>query len=546
MDATAQTISIPDAVKLALEHCDAGRLPKAEQIYRQILGIRPDDADALHLLGAIARRVGRTADAVALIARAIEHAPGEPSYRNSLGEAQRALGEADDAIASYRQAVEIEPDFVEALANLGDSPREKGCLDEAVASYRRALDIAPNNVEIWCNLGVVFEQQGEFAQAVASHRRALAIEPKLAVASYNLGSALHRQGKLELAAAAYRAALDVNPNFTEAHNNLGSVFREQGELADAAASFRQAIATDSRYVPALSNLGIVLKEQGKPDQAILSCKRALEIDPDYAKAHSNLASVLGALGRPNDALAAYRKVVEIEPSAVTARHMVAALTGSTTEAPPRGYVENLFDGYSRRFEDHVVNDLGYHVPRSLRRLTDRLPRSRLPRRGPRFRRALDLGSGTGLVGSAFRDVVEELHGVDVSTKMVRQARLKAVYDVLHVDEIVAFLERTEEREREFDLMTAGDVFIYVGKLEPVFAAARRRMSVDGLFAFSVESLAEGDFALRQSGRYAHSDGYIRRLARESGFAVAGRQDVTIRTEREVDIEGAVFALARVN
>ena len=54
------------------------------------------------------------------------------------------------------------------------------------------------------------------------------------------------------------------------------------------------------------------------------------------------------------------------------------------------------------------------------------------------------------------------------------------------------------------------------------------------------------FALRQSGRYAHSDGYIRRLARESGFAVAGRQNVTIRTESKVGIEGAMFALARVN
>ena len=70
MSAAAQTLSIPDAVKLALEHCDAGRLPKAEQIYRQILESRPGDVDVLHLLGVIARRVGKAADAVALIARA--------------------------------------------------------------------------------------------------------------------------------------------------------------------------------------------------------------------------------------------------------------------------------------------------------------------------------------------------------------------------------------------------------------------------------------------------------------------------------------------
>ena len=130
--------------------------------------------------------------------------------------------------------------------------------------------------------------------------------------------------------------------------------------------------------------------------------------------------------------------------------------------------------------------------------------------------------------------------------MIDQARRKGLYDALHVDDIVEYLERRAGREPNFDLIAAADAFAYVGKLEAVFGAVRSRLAVGGLFAFSVESLAEGGFALRQSGRYAHSDGYIRRLARESGFAVAGRQNVTIRTESKVGIEGAMFALARVN
>ena len=36
---------------------EAGRLADAEQIYRQILSANPNDADALHLLGALAFQV---------------------------------------------------------------------------------------------------------------------------------------------------------------------------------------------------------------------------------------------------------------------------------------------------------------------------------------------------------------------------------------------------------------------------------------------------------------------------------------------------------
>ena len=136
MSAVAQTLSISEAVKLALVHCDAGRLRKAEQIYRQILGIRSNNVDLLHLLGVIALRVGKAADAVALVARATERAPNEPSYLSSLGDAHRALGRIDDAIASYRRAIEIEPDLGEALGSIGDALKERGKLDAAAASYR--------------------------------------------------------------------------------------------------------------------------------------------------------------------------------------------------------------------------------------------------------------------------------------------------------------------------------------------------------------------------------------------------------------------------
>jgi thioredoxin-like negative regulator of GroEL len=57
----------PEALAVALQHHQAGRLAEAESIYRQILAVEPRHDDALHLLGDIARQVGRTGMAVDLI-----------------------------------------------------------------------------------------------------------------------------------------------------------------------------------------------------------------------------------------------------------------------------------------------------------------------------------------------------------------------------------------------------------------------------------------------------------------------------------------------
>ena len=68
MDAMA---TISEALAIAIQHHQAGRLQAAEQIYRQILAVEPNHADAIHLLGVIAHQVGKHEVAVEYIGRAI-------------------------------------------------------------------------------------------------------------------------------------------------------------------------------------------------------------------------------------------------------------------------------------------------------------------------------------------------------------------------------------------------------------------------------------------------------------------------------------------
>ena len=94
-----QTLTIQQAIDLAVQHHNAGRLPEAENIYQQILQSEPNHPTALHLLGVIAHQVGKNDTAVDLIARALALNPDYPEAQNNIGNALQDLGKPENAIA---------------------------------------------------------------------------------------------------------------------------------------------------------------------------------------------------------------------------------------------------------------------------------------------------------------------------------------------------------------------------------------------------------------------------------------------------------------
>lgn len=91
---------------------------------------------------------------------------------------------------------------------------------------------------------------------------------------------------------------------------------------------------------------------------------------------------------------------------------------------------------------------------------------------------------------------------------------------------------------------AADVFIYIGALETLFDAVIPRLKTDGRMAFSVETSTTSDVEIRSSGRFAHSDSYIKALAAQHGLNVIAQRDHDIRMELEKPIAGQLYLLGR--
>jgi len=409
------------------------------------------------------------------------------------------LGTAEDIC---REIIKLSPRTSEAYNILGVVCQERGLLDEASSFLRRAVELDGSNVNAFFNLGTVLGQKGGYEQAVNVLRQGLSLAPRNAKARNNLGLALARLGQLDEAINALEKATELDPEYGDAWFNLGDAYYCQGQLQKAVDAFQRSIRIIPAFIEAHYNLSIAQHDLKLLPQAVESLQRTIELDPNHA----------------------------------AARHMLAALRGETPDSAPQEFVLNLFDQYSSRFDTDLINRLEYMIPNRLRELFAKHAPA-----GLRLAKAVDLGCGTGLSGQAFHDIADYLAGIDISKKMLDQARSKGVYDDLFAGDICDQLKQLPDC---YDLFIATDVMIYIGRLEPLFSAVSARACPGAYFVFSVESEQEKDFILQPTGRYAHASSYIGRLAAASGFTVVAQEQTGIRKEDETWIPGEIFILQK--
>ncbi len=394
-------------------------------------------------------------------------------------------------------------------------------------------------------------QQAETMDAANAHQRAgrpdlaiplyrsiLAADPRNAEAHKMLAIALFQNGDADAAEQSARRAAAAKPNAVDGANILASILGQRGRYEESVQALRPLEARLAPFPGACLTYGLALRGLRDYAAAAIWFAKAAESDPALPDVYLNLGFVLAELGNRDEAIAALRHAVERAPTSAAARHMLASLDNSNPPAPPIDYVRSLFDEYAPRFERELTVDLGYRVPEILRQMID------AARPSVKFLRALDLGCGTGLSGIAVKDRVTEIVGVDVAKAMIAEARAKKIYTALFGLEIAAYLASNDAQRKPFDLVLAADVFIYVGKLDDIFATLAQRMAPNGLFAFSVEGHDGAGFVLYESGRYAHGVAYIERLAAEHGFAVVAQEAIAIRKAKDGQVNGFAFVLER--
>jgi predicted TPR repeat methyltransferase len=281
-----------------------------------------------------------------------------------------------------------------------------------------------------------------------------------------------------------------------------------------------------------------LESKGDLAGAAELLEQALELTPGYASAWFALGELREKLGDTDGAAAAYRKAREADPDD---RHgavlNLMRLKAAEPSGMPPAYVRTLFDHYAPDFDRSLTEGLNYSAPRLLLAAVEAAARG--AGRTMHFAVMLDLGCGTGLAGAAFRAKVDTLVGVDLSPRMIEQARQKNIYDRLEIGDLLRFLTAEQGAENKYDLVLAADVFAYLPDLAPVARAAAAVLTRGGLFAFTVESNDGEGVELGGALRFSHSAAHVRAALEGAGLKLLGLDSASTRMEKGWPVPGLV-------
>lgn len=418
-------------------------------------------------------------------------------------------GNTTDAVMALSEAIHKNPDNRDLLHTRAHAFIALKNLDQAAEDLDSLIAAHPHDAEALDDRGVLHQWKGDYLQAAEYHMRATDIAPSDGVI-LNLAIALNYLGQKAEAEKLYAVVLQINPANTRALINLAVLQDERGHYEEAENYLKEAIAQGDKSF----ELGMVY------------------------------GNVCRKTDRKEEALKWYQSSLALQPQNGPAQFLVSLMKGENPEAPPQEHVASLFDSYADNFEDSLVIGLKYRTPELLFKASEK--ELDLIKEKNTIVNSMDLGAGTGLFGKILRPYATHSIGLDLSSKMLEKAQEQNIYDDVLCMDMIDGLQRYNAGH--FQIISAADVLVYIGKLDELFKTVHVSLASGGLYIFSTEAMAEtetGDYQARDTGRYAHNVDYLRRLADQNNFEMIHLERTWIRYNKDQPLDGFIVVLKKI-
>lgn len=326
------TLTIEQALALAVEHHQAGRFQDAERLYLQILGQQPQHADANHNLGVMALQHKQAEKALPFLGLALDSNPEQLQYWNSCLTARVQLRQtvaALDLIANARVR-RLQPAAIAAMEQhlLRETQalqptefacahvyRELGQFGAAAMHLTHWIDGHSGDATAHALLAHVHSLNQQPAAAQAALEAALALDASLPVVQCNLARFYLKQQKLHEALQAAQQACRASPEELENHLVLASVVLAAGNTGQATQLIGQVLQRRPLYAEALASAALVKARTNDAVAALHHARMALAIKPHLARQLLGfVASLCMQIGDLQGAGASLKQALDADPN----------------------------------------------------------------------------------------------------------------------------------------------------------------------------------------------------------------------------------------
>ena len=472
--------------------------------------------------------------------------PKTEKYSIFCGNCFDALGDSEQAIAFYKRASRLNPVSVTSLIALANVYYNNGDYKNSEKFSYRILKKFPDNASALLNLGNIAYCRGDYDAAFAFYETVYKKNNASYIAVVNMANTCYDQGRFVKALDYAKKALKLYPSSVDAYIIRGNSYMELGRYEKAEVSLQRALEFKNDNPWIYASLSQLYQKIENWDKALEAGWNAVLYAGEAQKQqHINFGYLLYECTEEKGVeIAAHyaEKWKKTFPDNKTVAYMAdAILNNKPVKRAEKEYVKQVFDAFAADF-DATLNGLEYQAPEYVAEAVRQVFKKDFLKPV----RYLDLGCGTGLCARAVKPIIgwSEITGIDLSDKMLEEAKKKCVYDHLASADIIEFLTASD---KNYHLITAGDVLTYFGDLQKLFVLVAKALCAKGVFVFTISEnvVNNDDYFLTPSGRFVHNGDYILRLLKKNGFEKLYMERKALRNEGDKVVYGYVVAAEKI-
>jgi tetratricopeptide (TPR) repeat protein len=305
--------------------------PKARAHLQRLLALRPGEATAHAMLGALAWKQSDCAGAVSHFSQARAAIATQPDALREFGACLVKMKRPAEAAGVFRQLIDVSPQDRRARYSLAVSLMDAARFRDAIGALE-SLAGAGNPDPIALELvSAAHEALGETPQAVAALRQAVLLDPRNPNLYLDFASLSFTHQSFQVGIDMINAGLTQLPDSGALYLARGVLFVQLGDYSRADADFDQAERLDPNRALGSVARGLSQIQQNNLDQALVTVRSQLKVNPKDEFLHYVLAELLSRQGAQagtpefQQALAAALEAVRLKPDFVLARDVLSRL-----------------------------------------------------------------------------------------------------------------------------------------------------------------------------------------------------------------------------
>ncbi len=307
---------------LAAANAQSGNRNRAMEILDSMLKINPSSAAIYYRIGDLRASLNDYPGAVAALNKASELQPKNLESRAALAGVYLRMGKKAEARALITQLSSEAPKSAMVAMLAGDAAMADKLFPDAIGSYRRGLSLQKSS-EIARKLHLALSSSGQEAEADKLLREWWSANPQDLGIMMQAGQLKMDRSQWKESVAIYGAVLKVKPDIAPALNNMAwSLHQLQDKNAKPLA--QKALSLEPKSHIIMDTLGVITVDQGDLPKGVELLRAAITAAPTSAEYRVHLARALLKAGDKAGATGEVERVIREQPNdpaAIEAREL---------------------------------------------------------------------------------------------------------------------------------------------------------------------------------------------------------------------------------